>query len=209
MTKLFRFSAMLVATLGLAILPCAGQTASEVNKDTAASAGTIDLGLTYTYKMAKVASTTGPFFGLNGGSIDGVYWLGPKAYNLGVAFDFSGETASNIRPGVNLSQVSIVAGPRYTLWKYKAPGRFSGVNVYGQALLGYVHGFNSIFPSGTTISTSANSFALQTGAGVNLPICKKWGVRLFEADYVYSRLSNSAGNYQAGVRFSGGATYRF
>jgi hypothetical protein len=209
MTKLLRFSVMLVATLGFAMLPCAGQAAKAASGDSTTAAGTFDLGLTYTYKLAKLSSTTGWFFGIQGASVDGVYWLGPKAYNLGLAFDFNGETVSNIRPGVNLSQVSFVAGPRYTLWSYKAPGRLSGINVYGQALVGYVHAFNSVFPSGTLVTSSANSFALQTGGGVNLPICKKWGVRLFEADYVYTRLPNSVGNYQGDLRFSGGATYHF
>ena len=209
MTKLLRFSVMLVATFGFAMLPCAGQAAKAVSSDNAAAAGTFDLGLTYTYKLAKLSSTTGWYFGIQGGSVDGVYWLGPKAYNLGLAFDFNGETVSNIRPGVNLSQVSFVAGPRYTLWSYKAPGRLSGINVYGQGLVGFVNAFNSVFPTGAAVTPSASSFALQTGGGVNLPICKKWGVRLFEADYVYTQLPNSSSNYQGDVRFSGGATYHF
>jgi len=204
-----RFSVMLAATLGLAILPCAGQAATAVNNSTAAAAGTIDLGMTYTYKIAKLTSTHGWYFGLQGGSVDGVYWLGPRAKNLGLAFDFSGETASNISQNVNLSQVSFVAGPRYTFWKYKAPGKLSGTNVYGQALMGYVHAFNSVFPSGATVTSSANSFALQTGGGANLPLNNNWGVRLFEADYIYTQLANSYGNYQGDVRLSGGVTYRF
>jgi peptidoglycan-associated lipoprotein len=209
MTKLLRFSVMLVATLGFAMLPCAGQAAKAVSSDNAAAAGTFDLGLTYTYKLAKLSSTTGWFFGVQGASVDGVYWLGPKAYNLGLAFDLNGETATNIRPNVNLSQISFVAGPRYTLWQYKAPGRLSGTNVYGQGLVGFVNAFNSIFPTGTAVTTSASSFALQTGGGVNMPLNNKWGLRLFEADYVYTRLPNSSGNYQGDIRFSGGVTYHF
>jgi peptidoglycan-associated lipoprotein len=209
MTKLLRFSVMLVATLGFAMLPCAGQAAKAVSSDNAAAAGTFDLGLTYTYKLAKLSSTTGWFFGVQGASVDGVYWLGPKAYNLGLAFDLNGETATNIRPNVNLSQISFVAGPRYTLWQYKAPGRLSGINVYGQGLVGFVNAFNSVFPTGTAVTTGASSFALQTGGGVNMPLNNKWGLRLFEADYVYTRLPNSSSNYQGDIRFSGGVTYHF
>jgi hypothetical protein len=204
-----RFSVMLAAVLGFAMLPCAGQVAPAVSGAVAPQAGKFDLGITYTYKLAKLSSTTGWYFGIQGGSVDGVYWLGPKAYNLGVAFDFNGETASNIGPGVNLSQLSFVAGPRYTLWKVKAPGKLSGTNIYGQALVGYVHAYNSIFPSGLTTTSSAGSFALQTGGGANLPLNKQWGLRLVEADYIYTQLPNSNGNYQGDVRFSGGVTYRF
>ena len=207
MTKLVRFSVMLAATLGFAILPCAGQAAATGSNGNKAAEGRFDLGLTYTYKLAKISSTSSPSFGLQGGAIDGVYWLGARTKNLGLAFDFNGETASNIRPGVNLSQISFVAGPRYTLWKAKAD-RYKA-NVYGQALVGFDHAYNSVFPSGTTVATSANSFALQAGGGVNLPLNKTVGLRLFEADYIYTQLSNNSSNYQGDARFSGGVTFHF
>jgi len=207
MTRLVRFSVMLFATLGFAMLPCAGQTAGTGSKASPEDKDKFDLGLTYTYKLAKISTTTGWYFGLQGGSIDGVYWLGPRAKNFGLAFDLNGETASNITPGVNLSQLSIVAGPRYTLWRVKA-GRFKA-NLYGQGLVGYVRAFDGVFVSGTTTTSSANSFALQAGGGLNLPLNRKWGLRLFEADYVYTQLPNSASNYQGDERFSGGVTYHF
>jgi hypothetical protein len=198
---------MLAATLGLAILSGAGQSSGAGSPAKPLESGKFDLGLTYTYKLAKITWTTGPFFGLQGGSVDGVYWMTGQR-KLGVAFDLSGEAASDIKPGVNLDQISIVAGPRYTLWRAKSSTHKA--DVYGQALVGYVHAFNSIFPVGaSSISSTANGFALQAGGGVNLPLNRTVGLRLFEADYIYTRLTNGADNYQGDVRLSTGLTVHF
>jgi outer membrane immunogenic protein len=207
MKNIVRSSVMLTAVLTVALLSCAGQTPAAGNPAPPAF-GNFDLGLTYTYKWAKISNLSDSTFGMQGGAADGVYWLGPKVKNLGVAFDISGESAAHIDSGVGLNQFSLVAGPRYTLWKSKSKGRLKP-NIYGQALVGFVHAYNSVFPAGSGIGTSANSVALQTGGGLNLPLKRSFGLRVAEVDYVLTKLANNADTYQGDLRVSTGVTFHF
>jgi outer membrane protein OmpA-like peptidoglycan-associated protein len=144
---------------------------------------------------------------LAGGGVDGVYWLGSKAKNLGLAFDINGETASSIQPGVDLSQFTFVVGPRYTLWQDKKKAH--GAKLYGEVLGGYVHAFKSVFPGSATAVSTANSFSLQAGGGFNLPIAKSIDLRLIEADYILTKLPNANNDFQSDARLSAGIVFRF
>jgi outer membrane protein OmpA-like peptidoglycan-associated protein len=206
MKSILRSSVMLVTALGLGLLSAAGQTSGAGSKVKPPETDKFDLGLTFNYKLAKISNISGSTFGLAGGGADGVYWLGGKASNLGLAFDISGETASNIKPGVNLSQFTFVAGPRYQLWKEKSKPH--GANLYGEVLGGYAHAFNSVFPALPAAVSSANSFSLQAGGGFNLPIAKKLDLRLIEADYVLTKLPNNANDFQSDLRLSAGLVFR-
>jgi hypothetical protein len=197
---------MLAATLGLALLSGAGQSSGAGSTVKPPETDKFDLGITYTYKLAKISNLSGSSFGIQGGSVDGVYWLGEKAPNLGLAFDFNGETASNIKPGVDLNQLTFVAGPRYNLWKDKSKSH--GANLYGEVLGGYVHAYDSVFPTSTTAATSANSFSLQAGGGFNLPIAKRIDLRLIEADYIMTKLPNASDDIQSDLRLSAGLVFR-
>lgn len=207
MKTTFRSSVMLVTMLGLALLSGAGQTTGAGSTAKPPVIDKFDLGLTYTYKLAKISNLSGSTFGLQGGSADGVYWLGDGARRWGLAFDLDGETASNIKPGVNLSQFTIVAGPRYMLWQDKS--KHHGANLYSEVLGGYLHAFNSVFPATPTALTSANSFALQAGGAFNLPIAKSIDLRLIEADYVMTKLPNANNDLQSDLRLSAGFVLRF
>jgi hypothetical protein len=146
---------------------------------------------------------------LNGGTAEGVYWLKPKAKgkDLGITVEFSGERANNIRSNVDLTQFSLVAGPRLTLWKQKSAK--PGTNLCGQALFGFVHASDSVFPVlPTSVNSSATSFAFQAGGGLNWPLKGKFGVRVFELDYLVTHLPNIANDYQGDFRASTGITYR-
>jgi len=201
-----RSSVMLAATLGLALLSGVGQS-SGAGSAAIPATDKFDLGLTYTYKLAKISNLSGSSFGIQGGSVDGVYWLGEKVPNLGLAFDFNGETASDIKPGVDLNQFAFVAGPRYTLWHDKRKSH--GANLYGEVLGGYVHAYDSVFPSSAKVESSANSFALQGGGGFNLPLKKSLDLRLIEADYILTKLPNASDDIQSDLRLSAGIVFRF
>jgi outer membrane immunogenic protein len=211
MKTILHASAMLVVTLGIAMLQAAGQTpAAGGTANPAAHPATLDrfdLGLTFTYKVAKITNVSDSRFVIPGASLDGVYNFGGKAKNLGLAFDINGEAASGIQPGVDLSQISLVAGPRYT-WQLTKAGSHK-VSFYGQALVGYVHAFNSVFPGSAGVVSSANSFALQTGGGFNLKLNRTIGLRLLEADYVMTKLPNSTNSYQGDLRMSNGLVFHF
>jgi hypothetical protein len=207
MKNFLRSSVFTAALVGAALLPCAGQQSGVQASET--QGGTIDLALTYTAKVAKISNLSNSNFVLNGGAAEGLYWLGPKAKgkDLGIAVEFSGERANNIRSNVDLTQFSLVAGPRLTLWKQKSAK--PGANLYGQALFGFVHASDSVFPVlPSSVNTSATSFAFQTGGGLNLPLKGRFGVRVFELDYLVTHLPNIANDYQGDFRASTGITYR-
>jgi hypothetical protein len=207
MKNTMRSSVMLAATLGLALLTGAGQTSGAGSAAKPPETDKFDLALTFDYKLVKISTTSGPFHGLAGGGVDGVYWLGDGAKRWGIAFDVNGETISNIQPGVNLSQFTVVAGPRYTLWQDKKKAH--GANLYGEVLGGYVHAFNSVFPTSTTAVPTANSFSLQAGGGFNLPLTRSLDLRLIEADFIMTKLPNNNNDFQGDARLSAGLVFRF
>jgi hypothetical protein len=203
--------------LGLAVWSCAGQgTGADQGVSPAATRGTdrlgnFELGITYTFKMAKIANTSSGAFNMQGGSADGVYWFNNTLRNFGVAFDFSTESKTNITPGLNLDQVSVVVGPRYNVFHSQGNGHLRP-SVYAEELLGFVHAYDSVFPvpgSAMETTSSATSFALQTGAGVNLPISGGLGLRLFEVDYIMTHLPNNSDTYQGDFRASTGLDIHF
>jgi hypothetical protein len=59
------------------------------------------------------------------------------------------------------------------------------------------------------VVTSAGSFALEAGGGLNLLFSKSLGVRLLEADYVRTSLPNNASNTQNDLRLAVGMTWHF
>jgi peptidoglycan-associated lipoprotein len=193
-----RISVLLVALLVITAVPAFAQKSAPP----ATTLEKMDFGLTFTYKWAKAATISGPEFFLQGGSIDTAYTPGGKFKGLGLALDASGESAQAIKPGVNLSQISFVAGPRYTKTGSLA-------SVYVESLFGVVHGFDSIFPAAAGPQTSATGFASQYGGGVNVFFNHHLGWRVAELDYIYTRLPNNNNGSQSDIRLTTGLTYHF
>ncbi len=140
---------------------------------------------------------------MNGISAAGVYKLGDKFKGLGLAVDLNFESANAINPGVNLKQFTIVAGPRHTLKTRISP------TAYAEALFGFVQAFDSVFPSGQSVTSTANSFAMQIGGGVGVPVRKRFGWSIAEVDYIGTRLPNDSNNSQTDIRLSTGITVHF
>ena len=157
-----RTKLMLIALLGLAILPCAGQSSGQGGKAGTPVLDKLDFGLTYTDKYAKITNTTGTYFNLPGGSLDVAYNL-QKFHGLAIAADFQGETATKpITLGIGLNQISYVFGPRYTVWEQKRVEHKA--NIYVEALFGGMHAWDSYFQQtptsvGTTSASSIDSQA--------------------------------------------------
>ncbi|MGD0293737.1 MAG: OmpA family protein [Terracidiphilus sp.] len=200
---------MLIALLGLAILPCAGQQSGAAKKPGHSVLDKFDFGLTYTDKYAKIVNTSGTYFNMPGGSVDIAYTL-PKFNHWAIAADISGESATKpVTLGYELDQISYVIGPRYKIWEQKCPCECRKANIYLQAMGGGMHAFDSLFQTSTYAHTSANSWAFQGGGGVNLPLTKHLGWRVGEVDYIMTKLPNITDNFQADVRFSTGITFHF
>ena len=166
-----------------------------------------DIAVTYTLERAKVALTDCGCFWLQGGSVDGSV---PVYHGLRIAANFTGERSS-VAPDVDLSKIAFMAGPRYTLntkrWTDHWFGPKHEASIFGEALFGVAHGFDSLFPTTSAVESSANSFALQVGGGLNIGLTRHFGLRALEIDYVRTTLPNSADNTQNDLRLAFGVTF--
>lgn len=165
-----------------------------------------DLAVTFAAERSQVAVDQCCFW-FKGGSADAAVnvWK-----DLSIAASLSGDRASNIAPGVDANKITYLLGPRYNymLWRRNSgPSNERHAQLFAQGLFGGAHGFNGLYPTNGAITTRANSFALQVGGGVNLNLTKRYGLRLFEADYVRTTLPNGAANAQNDLRLSAGLTF--
>jgi peptidoglycan-associated lipoprotein len=204
MKNILPVCATLAMVLGMAPLYAVGQTSTGGAPQPAPDK--FDVAANFTYKVAKIASTTTRFV-LPGGSLDATYNFGGKVKGLGLVIDLNGESKSNIEPGVNLTQFSVMGGVRYTF--HLVPKNPHAVDLYGQFLGGGVFASNSIFPGPSSTTTSANSSAIQLGGGANIRLTRRIALRLLEADFISTKLPNVSGSRQYDVRFSNGVVFRF
>jgi hypothetical protein len=129
---------------------------------------------------------------------------------LGIAASLNGDHAPNIAPGVDANKFTYLAGPRYTwtAWHGHASAADNRrLQIFGQGLFGMTHGYDGLYPATSGATSSANSFAMQTGGGFNFYLTKNLGLRLLEADYVRTALPNGAANIQNDLRLSAGVTW--
>jgi outer membrane protein OmpA-like peptidoglycan-associated protein len=183
-----------------------------------------DLGITFAAERSQVVPNDCCFW-FKGGGADASFnfWKG-----WGIAATLTGDHAANVtsgvfvtapdfrlRPqadaeaitdGVDVNKISFLAGPRYT-WTAWTGARDHRLQVFGQGLFGISHGFDGLYPSGNSLKSSANSFAIQTGGGLNYYFTRHWGVRLIEADYVRTAFPNAADDVQNDLRLAAGVTY--
>ncbi|MGD0732426.1 MAG: hypothetical protein ABR956_14290 [Terracidiphilus sp.] len=204
MKSILPVSATLAIILGVFSLPAAGQASGGSAPQP--TADQFDVAVNFTYKVAKIASTTTHFV-LPGGSLDAAYNFGGKARGLGLVVDVNGESKSNIEPGVNLTQFSVMGGARYTF--HIVAQSTHAVDLYGQFLGGEVFASNSVFPGPSSVSSSASSGAIQAGGGVNIRLKRCLALRLVEADFITTQLPNATDQRQYDVRFSNGIVFRF
>jgi hypothetical protein len=133
------------------------------------------------------------------------FWKG-----LGISANLTGEHASNYIPGYDVNKITLQAGPRYTYTAWasdassKATPRFQ---IFGEGLFGGIHAFNGVFPTSSGTTSSAGSYAIQAGGGLDVFFFRNYGVRLLEADYVRTALPNGASNIQNDLRLAFGVTY--
>lgn len=167
-----------------------------------------DLALTFAVEQSQVVPGQDSFWFKGGGADAAVtFWKG-----LGVAASLTGDTASNLAPGVNANKLTFLAGPRYTCtaWKGRAGAADQRrLQIFAQGQFGVTDGFGGFYPASPAFTTSANSFAVQAGGGLNFYLTRSFGIRLIEADYVRTALPNGAANTQNDMRLAFGVTYHF
>ncbi len=196
-----------VLVAGACLLACTsawGQSGDDTEKNWKAST---DLGLIFAAERAYIAPGNCDCFWFNGGGSDVTVtlWKG-----LGITAALTGDHASNVTPGVDISKIAYMAGPRYTYkpWFLKMrAGSKLPVQVFGEGLFGGVHAFDGAFPSATSVQTSANSYAMQIGGGVHFFVSRSFTLRALEADYVRTALPNGGSDVQNDLRLGVGVTY--
>jgi outer membrane protein OmpA-like peptidoglycan-associated protein/opacity protein-like surface antigen len=183
---------VLIALSGAAF----GQNTSDYKNDTPMfnfSAG-------YERTQANAPPGTCQCFSANGGYISGSFFF---SNHLSAEARFSGATSSNISSlGQNLNLYTIVAGPKLSFTTH----RFSP---YVHVLFGEAHATNSYFPTATSYTTTATSFALAPGGGVDLSLSPHWSVRLVEAEYLRTGFPNGSTNTQNQLQIGAGIVYKF
>jgi len=166
-----------------------------------------DLGITMAFERAYIAPGSCNCFWLEGGGADAALtiWKG-----LGYAAAISGDHASNAAPGIDVNKITYVFGPRYTFTPFTSNARaqfLRGTEVFGEGLVGSVHAFNSTFPIAAGLKASADSFAVQVGGGVQVPLRRGFMVRVLQADYVRTSLPNNFSDVQNDLRLGFGISY--
>ena len=143
-------------------------------------------------------------FGGNGGRADVSFgnWR-----HFGLVAEFAGAHSSSLSSsGVGLTTFTYLAGPRRTF--QLGGGEKHKVSAFVQVLLGGVHASEGLFPGGTAMKGSANSFALSAGAGLEAGLTRRISLRLIQADYLHTRLPNLYDNYQSNFRLGSGVVFR-
>jgi hypothetical protein len=202
MIKVFWRCALMVGLLSFSLLSLGSPAQAQQTWPLA-----VDVAVTYTAERAKVAGEDCGCFWLQGGSLDGAVTF---FHGLGIVANLTGEHSSNIAPGIDLSKVAFMVGPRYTLNTQRWMTHHSdahAISIFGEGLFGTAHGFDSVFPSGAGLTSSANSFSMQLGGGMNVRLARGFGLRAFELDYVRTSLPNGSGNAQNDLRLAFGISY--
>jgi hypothetical protein len=141
-----------------------------------------------------------PFWLQGGSAMVGVsMWRG-----FGFAGDVAGSQSAKISSdGVGLQLLTFTAGPQY---KWIAPSRadFYNSSVFGHALFGEAHASDSVFAGATGPSSSASSFCLKVGGGVDLDITPRVSLRLAQADWVRTQFPNGTSNVQNNIQLGAG-----
>jgi len=162
--------------------------------------GRIDVGVTYIAQRSLQVNTDQNFW-MQGGSIE----LGADAWKgLGIAADVTGTHTGSIgNGGVPLSLVTTTFGPRYRWHSEKK------ISLYGQTLIGIANAFDSVFANPAGADSSASSFALQIGGGVDYRVSGHFAIRALDAGWLRTQLPNSANNTQNTLRLGAGIVVGF
>ena len=199
-----RGSIRVAVLMALLALSPALQAQQEQQRTSLLADGSV--AVTFSAERAKIANTNCGCFWLLG---EGGEFSLKLRYGIGAAATVYQEQAVNLGSGASLSTVSYLFGPRYTWNPSGLSGVLGSMRIFGEGLFGGVHGYNGAFPAPGGLATNATAFALQAGGGLDLPLQNGFGLRLLQADYVYSELPNNASHSQNDFRLASGISWHF
>ncbi|MEK6398373.1 MAG: peptidoglycan-associated lipoprotein Pal, partial [Terriglobus sp.] len=122
---------------------------------------------------------------------------------LRIAGEVTGSHANHIGSfGQNLTLLTFTAGPQVVIPK----GRFE---LFAHGLFGGARGSDSFFPTATSVSTTATSFAIVAGGGLDIGLTRHFGVRAAQVEYLRTSFPNASNNLQNHTIYSAGLLMRF
>jgi hypothetical protein len=152
---------------------------------------------TYSYVRANAANSAGGY-NLNGGSASFAYNFSDRVALVadGGIYRFGG-----LPSGLDSTMYTYLFGPRFTFRKV------SRVTPFAQILLGG----SRLNASAGGISAGENAFSMAIGGGVDLPLRRRFSIRLIQAEYLLTRFDRVTGASatQNDVRISTGLVFRF
>ena len=160
----------------------------------------------YSYLRSNSAVSGAPI-NLNGASVSMAFYLRNW---LGLVGDAGLYHQGNVAASeFSLTVSTFQAGPRLR-WRNHTP-----LTPFGQLLLGAGHAGGTLYtrslgPGLSPLGTN-NSFVLTGGGGVDWKLSPRIGIRLFQAEYLYSQFLNGSGNgnRQDNLRLSAGIVFSF
>jgi outer membrane protein OmpA-like peptidoglycan-associated protein/opacity protein-like surface antigen len=139
-------------------------------------------------------------FDMNGGFVFGSYHVNDW---FRIAGEFTGGHTSHISSlGQDLTLLTFTGGPQVA-------HRFGKFTPYGEVLVGGAHGSDSYFPSKTSSSTSASSFALSTGGGLDIKLSTSFSIRAVDVQYLRTSFPNANSNEQNQMMIGAGVVFKF
>ncbi len=188
----------LAAAVVLATLASPSAVAQATSNNLSSYVPRYTVAVGYSYIHANAPPSACDCFGLQGGFAQGAVTL---KYWLRIAGEVTGGHANQFGPlGQNLTLMTYTGGPQIVLHAHR-------VETFGQALFGAAHGSDSYFPSGTTASASATSFAINTGGGFDIDLTRHIAVRPVEVNYLRTSLPNGSSNRQNQLSLGAGLVF--
>ena len=162
---------------------------------------TTEITVGYSFLRANPNTSSMPSFNANGGNASVAFY---PWHWLGFAADFGGYHVGQIgSSSVDANMTSYLFGPRIRL-----PGT-THFRPFAQILGGGAHAWSD---TGFGLSGTRNAPAMAVGGGLDLPLTKHVGARLFEVNYVPTWFPEKTGGgrvVQNNVRISTGIRFRF
>lgn len=160
------------------------------------------------YLMTNAESS----FWLPGGAALEVAGQLPRGWAI-VGRAYGGRATNNNSGGNGFDFQSFGVGPRYNF----VPAHSQNLRFFTDVLFGEAGGWNGnfgpvIYPtpnSGPEYPSSAHSFSMTAGGGVDLTIARHIALRLLQANYLLTRFPNSVGSAQQNLQLGTGVVLRF
>lgn len=160
----------------------------------------LDLTAGYSFIRANAPPSACGCFNMNGAFVTANSTINPW---LGMVGSVNAGHAKDISSlGQNLTLTTFMGGPRVSLNRNR-------LSTFGEAEFGVARATGSYFPSGTSSSSKALSFAYSTGGGLDMKVNERMGIRLFEAEYLHTSLPNGVNTAQNQLRIRTGVTFHF